>query len=158
MIAITHRAHHDTAAMIAPVGSSHSLARVIVGDRLADEAADRRVVEYRRFLAQHIDDGSVAEAMLVLGINLSTSVGVMPNARSLRTHSHIAVAGATRCVEGEAVCYIHPARICGLDGGDYRRQDAVLSCLSTFQLSRQCLYFIRRNDAEAKAAATQMID
>jgi hypothetical protein len=71
MLAVLERAHDDAARMIAPVGGIDRHRRVIVRDRLADEAVGRLLVEHRLAVAQHVDDGLVAQAMLVVRIDLA---------------------------------------------------------------------------------------
>jgi len=113
VFAIANRAHDRAAGMVFPVGRGDRLGRMVVGDGLADEAANRLGVEHLVGIAQHVDDRLVAQTVRIGRIDLAACVLIGPGAGGLGADSHVAIAGAARCVEGQMVRKDHEPRLSG---------------------------------------------
>lgn len=107
VIAVAHRAHDRPARVVAPVSGRDGSGGVVVGDWLADEAADGLLIEDCAVVAKHVDQRLIAQAVLVLRVYLGAGILIDAGARRAGANGHRAAFYAAGGVKGEAVPELH---------------------------------------------------
>jgi len=103
IIAVPQCTHDGAARMVAPICSRHRLVGVVIRYRLADKRARGRLIKYRSFVAQDIDNCLITQPMRVVRVNFAARILVNTRPTGARANGKIAVRCAARCIKREGV-------------------------------------------------------